>query len=254
VGRKKTKPSLTRRLHRTIGATAALFVLLMVLSGLALNHTDGLGLDKTHLSPAFLLEWYGLGTPDDIRNYRAGDHWLSVAGSQLFLDGRAVAGPKGVVGASSSEGFVVVAGRFELVLFDPAGLLIEKISWEHPEPIDSIGSGVDEAIIVSSNGKLWQADAQLLGWTQPAAANGQASWSTPQKPPKAILDSVTDQYRGSGLSLERVLLDLHSGRIFGSAGTLLYDLLALAVGFLAISGLIVWASGRKNGKARHSKR
>ena len=56
------------------------------------------------------------------------------------------------------------------------------------------------------------------------------------------------------MSLERLLLDLHSGRFFGSAGVLVYDVLALAIGFLAISGLILWIRGRRNGTNRLSKR
>jgi len=47
-----------------------------------------------------------------------------------------------------------------------------------------------------------------------------------------------------------VLLDLHSGRIFGPVGVLVYDLLALTLGFLAISGLVLWFRGRRNGKSK----
>jgi len=47
--------------------------------------------------------------------------------------------------------------------------------------------------------------------------------------------------------MERLLLDFHSGRIFGPVGVLVYDLLALAVGFMAISGLVLWFRGRRNG-------
>ncbi len=50
--------------------------------------------------------------------------------------------------------------------------------------------------------------------------------------------------------MERVLLDLHSGRIFGPVGVLVYDLLALALGFLSISGLLLWFRGRRNGKRK----
>jgi uncharacterized iron-regulated membrane protein len=50
--------------------------------------------------------------------------------------------------------------------------------------------------------------------------------------------------------MERLILDLHSGRIFGPVGILIYDLLAVIVGFLAISGVIFWFRGRRNGKRR----
>ena len=59
--------------------------------------------------------------------------------------------------------------------------------------------------------------------------------------------NILRQYRGHGLSLERLLLDFHSGRIFGPAGVVIYDLLALVLGFLAISGLVLFLRGRRNG-------
>jgi len=63
-----------------------------------------------------------------------------------------------------------------------------------------------------------------------------------------LIQTITQQYRGEGLSVERVLLDFHSGHIFGPMGVFIYDLLAVAVGFLSISGLVLWIRGRRNGK------
>ncbi len=68
-----------------------------------------------------------------------------------------------------------------------------------------------------------------------------------------LQQAITRVYRGEGLSLERLLLDLHSGRIFGSIGVLVYDLLALALGFLSISGLVLWFRSRRNGKVQIKK-
>lgn len=45
------------------------------------------------------------------------------------------------------------------------------------------------------------------------------------------------------LNWERVLLDVHAGRLFGIGGTVLNDLAALALVYLLISGLITWRRG-----------
>jgi uncharacterized iron-regulated membrane protein len=42
------------------------------------------------------------------------------------------------------------------------------------------------------------------------------------------------------LPLERVLLDVHSGRIFGRYGPLAMDLAALALAVLALSGIWIY--------------
>ena len=66
--------------------------------------------------------------------------------------------------------------------------------------------------------------------------------------------AIGDAYSGSPLSYERVLLDLHSGRIFGRVGVLVVDAAAVALLLLALSGFYMWfkfkrgvPSGRRPG-------
>ena len=250
--RKKRSTSATRRLHRSVGAGAALFVVFMVLSGLAINHSNGLGLDQRHVSQPFLLSWYGLGVPETIQSYRAGDDWVSFAGSQLYLNDKPVSTVSGGVGAVFNGDMLIAAGSDELLLLNPDGELIERLPWGPPgsEPIESIGILASEIVVVKSASQLWLADAQLLNWQQADHSVADPQWSFSGLVPDALQQSITKHYRGDGLSLERLLLDFHSGRIFGSLGVLVYDLLALAVGFLAISGLVLWLRGRQNGKRK----
>lgn len=247
--RKKTRPSATRRMHRSLGAGAAAFVIFMVLSGLAINHSTGLGLDQHHVSQPFLLRWYGLKGPDQIRSFPVGDNWVSLAGSQLYFNDRAISSITGGVGAVWGGDILVVAGDEELLLLDPDGNLVERIPWGSigEAPIKSIGLLKDESVIVRTEHHTWVADAQLLNWQQAGDAPTTPLWSSASPAPEPLQETITHQYRGDGLSLERVLLDFHSGRIFGFIGVIVYDLLALAVGFLAISGLIFWLRGRRNG-------
>jgi len=237
-----------------MGASAAVFIIFMVFSGLAINHANTLGLDRSHVSRSFLLDWYGLGEPETINSFSIDENWLSFAGSQVYLDGQQVSTLSGGVGAVFNGDMLIVAGSDELLLLDREGGLIERLPWEQSVSIESIGLLGDGSVSVKSGDRLWLADAQLLQWQSVNKATVTPTWSVPTSAPGAIHLAITQQYRGAGLSLERLLLDLHSGRFFGSAGVLIYDLLALAIGFLAISGLILWARGRRNGKNRLSKR
>jgi hypothetical protein len=250
VARKKKKASTMRRLHRTFGAGAALFIILMVLSGIAINHSGGLGLDKRHLSQPFLLSWYGLDGPEQIHSFAVGNDWLSFAGSQLYLNDMPVETISNGVGAVVIGDLLVAAGSDELLLLNQAGQLIERSPWGPPgaDVIESIGVFADGAVVVQSASQLWVTDAELLNWQPAEKTNIATRWSSPEPVPLNLHEAITQQYRGNGPSLERVLLDVHSGRIFGSIGILVYDLLALAVGFLAISGVILWWRGRRNGK------
>ena len=245
-----------RRLHRSFGAFAVVFVLFMVLSGLALNHSNDLGLDQRKASQSFLLGWYGLGKPSSIQSYAMDGEWLSFAGSQLYLNDKPVATIQGGVGAVSNGDLYIAAGSDELLLLDHEGSLVERIAWVSisKAPIEAIGLRANRLVAVKTADQVWLADANLLTWQPDEGSLASPQWSFSEPAPDAIQVSITSLYRGEGLSLERVLLDLHSGRIFGSIGVLIYDLLALALGFLSISGLVLWFRSRRNGKGKKRKK
>jgi hypothetical protein len=250
MARKKKPASTTRRLHRSLGAGAALFIIFMAMSGMAINHSNGMGLDQRHVSQPFLLSWYGLDEPEQITSFAVGNEWLSFAGSALYLNGQPISSISNGMGAVSSNGLLIAAGRDELLLLDPAGQLVERQTWSPPgaTPIQSIGLLPDGIVVVKSGNRQWLADADLLNWHQAEDTAGQVAWSASETAPELVREAIIRQYRGEGPSVERLLLDFHSGRIFGPLGVFVYDLLALAVLFLAISGLLFWLRGLRNGK------
>jgi hypothetical protein len=252
MARRKLKASVLRRLHRSIGAAAAVFVLFIVMSGIAINHSNDLGLDRKHVSQPFLLDWYGLSAPARLVSFDCGDAWLSFAGSQLYLDEKPVATVSGGVGAVSSGELLIAAGADELLLLDHDGNLVERQPWAGVDaaPVESIGLDANNGVLVKSGGRVWTADAELLGWRLADTATVTASWATPAPANADLQQAIAQAYRGQGPSLEQFLLDLHSGRFFGTAGVIVYDLLALALGFLALSGLMLWWRGRRNGKSK----
>lgn len=253
--RNNHKKSLTRRLHRWIGAGASLFVIFMVLSGVLINHSGGFSLDQKQVSHPALLNWYGLTGPARVQSYSAAGHWLSVAGSQLYLDGLYVAPVTGAVGAVFSGEMFLFAAEKEVLLIDGLGRLIERQDWNPPggHTADAIGLLDNKEVVISSGGVLWLADAGFLNWHPPADPLAEPQWSQTGDTPEDMLGAIKQHYRGTGLSVERVLIDLHSGRILGDAGILLYDLLAMLVGFLALSGLVMWVRISRKSSGKHAK-
>jgi hypothetical protein len=228
----------------------------MVLSGLLLNHSHSMGLDQRHVSQPFLLGWYGLGEPESFRSFAVGSDWLSFAGSQLYLNDGMVASISNGVGAVRNGDVLIAASKDELLLLDGAGNLIERQPWGPPGAgrIDSLGQLENGAVVVKAAQQLWLADAEILKWQRSEGFNSTPSWSSAGTAPETLRQAIIRQYRGNGLSLEQILLDFHSGRIFGSAGVIVYDILALAVGFLAISGLVLWLRSRRNGNRNGSRK
>jgi hypothetical protein len=254
MARNRRPASKERRLHRAFGAGAAIFIIFMVISGLIINHSNQLGLDQRHVSQPFLLSWYGLGKPENIDSFAVDNQWLSFAGSQLYLNENPVTNVSGGLGAVSSGDLLIAAGRDEILLMYDDGRLIERLPWEHPdnEPIEALGLTENGHVVVKSRDQVWLADSQLLGWKLADESGVNSQWSFSKPAPTALLEAINRNYRGDGPSLERLLLDIHSGRIFGTMGMIVYDLLALIFAFLAISGLVLWFRGRRNGKRSSS--
>ena len=166
------------------------------------------------------------------------------------MESTSVTSVSDVIGAVAFESLVVVAASNEWLLLDSSGQLIERQPWtEQVEGnIDAIGTLPDGRVVLKTGDRHWQADAELISF-QPLDGSAElATWSKSEAAPAQLIESINQAYRGEGPSLERLILDLHSGRFFGPIGVLIYDLLAIALGFLAISGIVLWSRSRRNGR------
>ena len=84
-----------------------------------------------------------------------------------------------------------------------------------------------------------------IGSFEPAAGTDDIEWSKASDVPPALLESLRLLYRGRGLTIERVVADIHSGRIVGLAGPYFMDLVAILLIVLGISGLVIWLRPRR---------
>ncbi|MBQ13009.1 MAG: hypothetical protein CMQ17_01195, partial [Gammaproteobacteria bacterium] len=62
--------------------------------------------------------------------------------------------------------------------------------------------------------------------------------------PEGLEAAIREHYRSTLLSVERLVLDLHSGRIFGAAGALLVDIMAVLFMLMAATGVWIWLRRR----------
>ena len=101
------------------------------------------------------------------------------------------------------------------------------------------GDPANRVLLRSSDG-LYRADPALLSWDRVADDPDPIRWAKPAATDEAMLATLRADYLGSILSLERVLLDLHSGRILGRFGPWLMDLAAVLLLVLAVTGIWLW--------------
>ncbi len=228
-----------RHWHARAGVIAALFLLFLAVSGFALNHTDALSLAKRDIKAAWLMHWYGLKSTVPTQGYFFKEGYLAAADGRWVMGGHLLreGADQPPIGAVSWAETRAIASAEALYLYTPEGQLIDKISsTELPsKPIKQLGLAGDKLVLDTAHGSFVSSDA--LAWLP---YNGeQTIWSSLKALPSAELSGVKKAFAPS-LPLERIILDLHSGRIFGRYGPLLMDLAALVLIVLSLSGVWIY--------------
>ncbi|HEX7031282.1 MAG TPA: PepSY-associated TM helix domain-containing protein [Gammaproteobacteria bacterium] len=227
--------------HRYAGLAAALLAIWLAATGIVLNHTEDLDLSEAFVQQEWLLGLYNIEAPQHLEGLRAGGHWLTQSGARLYLDANFIGTGHAVDAATTAFG-IVVALPHSLRLYLPDATLIEEIPFTASKaPIDGLGTSSD-GIVIISGGKRFLADGDFTQFellSQKAADPATPSRTTSPLPPDLAQRIASDILHHS-LTWERVLLDLHAGRIFGKAGAWLADLAGVLLLLLAVSGVMVW--------------
>lgn len=241
-----------RRGHRWVGLSVVVFVLFLAISGVTLNHASDLGLDRRYVGWSWLLDAYGIQAPAPSASYGDGGHRVTLLGERLYLDGLDTGQRLSMLtGLIAVDQLVLATAEQGAHLFTSSGELVESIDLQAglPGPIERLGR-VDGLAIIQSNGQLFRSDAEFAGFEPwEISPSTETSWSVPTPPDAAELAALDEAWRGRGLTVERMVLDLHSGRIFDLPGVLLMDLVALCMIVLGLSGLLLSNSRyrRQNG-------
>ncbi len=232
--------------HKRIGITAALFVILLAATGLALNHTERLELDQKFIGSSTLLDLYNISLPDNPVSFATENHRISLLGNRLYFDDQELEDQADqLLGAVEIKDSIVVATSAGILLFDQDGELIEKLSGAEgvPAGMQKIGLSPENDLVVQAAHGAYLADLGSLSWDEKPIA--ETVWSESSVIQESLKTSLSKAYRGKGLSIERVLLDLHSGRILGSFGVFLMDAAAILFIILAITGVWMWSRVRR---------
>ncbi len=229
------------RWHRRLGIVTALLVLLLSTSGLFLNHTEQFKLDRRYIHNELLLSWYNIRPPQNPVSFHHGQDWVTRIGDRLYFNDQELEQRSEVLwGIAVQQEMIVLALKDKLLLLSMDGRQIEKLDGYDGVPGGMTAIGVneyDELVIRAAHGD-YLVDLNALAWQDYDEIAAQ--WSQPGVLPTELEQDLLYLYRGKGLSLERLLLDLHSGRLLGNAGVYIVDVAALLFIFLALSGSWMW--------------
>lgn len=232
-----------RRWHRPLGLLSALPVIVLCVTGVLINHADGLALSR-HTVPAWLATAYG--------HEPASPAWISILDERalvqgndvLILDGKVIApcvAPfLGVI--ELAQGWVAGCNGALVMIWSRASAVeVIDSSWDIPA-FDRMGLS-DRGIVIAGADGQHRVDPDTLQF--PAVSEDVTITALPEKQPLADdrYDEFADALVPDAFSWQRVLLDIHAFRFLGPAGPWVLDFASLALLVLLLTGLVMWWQG-----------
>ncbi|VAW58027.1 hypothetical protein MNBD_GAMMA11-2473 [hydrothermal vent metagenome] len=229
--------------HRRLGLLLVAFIIMLAVTGIMLNHTDDLQLSHHRVNNALVLSLYEINPGQPPISYRTKQHVISQWDHQIYFDNRKLLNDSQQLrGVINTADIIIAVLSQDVLLLSPEGQLIDRYAMDHTlekqTEIEHIGLFQNQVIIKMMDQSLWQADEDIINWQVTGLKH--IEWAAPVQLSSALEEQLLKQYRGEGLPLERIVLDIHSGRIFGIIGVYLMDIAALIMIFLSLSGLWMW--------------
>jgi hypothetical protein len=235
-----------REWHRKLGIVAAFFIIFLSLSGMALNHTTALSLAHQPISNTWLLNHYGIAPPSDVRFYAKKS--LKVTNNILWLNDKLLLeSSEDIIAASvisssqnPSSQSILAVNKSQIYLFNMHGDLIDQLGEELGVPQNISALSVSKhKIIIRAGAGYFQTTTDFIEWINVNYV-AEPNWVMPVEASKTDKAKVELTYRSQFLTLERIILDAHSGRILGLFGVLFMDAVAVLLILLSLSGLYIW--------------
>ncbi len=204
---KRKLSSFLKRWHRRIGIVSALFVVLLSLTGLPLLFSGPLGLDQKTMGGAIISGIYH----------------------------QAPKTPPVGIKLDDGQWVIMLDGLVYIGNADPIALAPPLVTAKKEDRFISVAN-TNETLLALHDGRLVE------------RMNGvEFTGRTPSPLPKAVKQAVIQRYAGRGMAVSRILLDIHTGRFIGKAGTVLMAVASMLFLLLSLSGIYLWLR-KPNGK------
>ncbi len=234
--------------HRYMGVSAALFTLIIAITGILLNHTEDFQLDSQDIKSDWILDWYGIEAPKELLSFPCGKRHITLMGEHLYLNRKEIDGDyQQLVGAVCQDERLIVATSHSILLLTPRGELIEQLKESDgvPAGVRAIGVDAHGQVVVQGSHDIYQPQQDFIRWKRWEEDPETITWTMTSELDPVVKAALRQHFRTEVLPVERVILDLHSGRFFGRLGPWAFDIAALLLILLSLTGTWIWLKRRR---------
>lgn len=209
---------------------------MLSVTGIALNHTEELAMDEKFVTSKWLNQWYGIKPPQIETAFKVEQHWVIQAGGSIYFANQQIDDGQ-LLGAVKAEFGFAVATQQKILLLDAEQNLIDILPFSQPA---QKAYGKSNALQIEfANNQYSQPNDD---WTelQPIENISLKVLKPVENYPDSLQQQIDLITYSKGITLERLMLDLHSGRFFGSYGHWVVDGFAIIFLVLSLTGFVLY--------------
>lgn len=248
----KTKTFL-RLLHKYVGFIFSFFILILIVTGIMLLYPKYFGLDSTYLSSTYILKKYKMLSIEDVKNLGKSEDEIILLDKNLyyketFIDRFEQNIKNAYYNKESNILTVVLEKKVYLYFLEEFENKIEVIDIQEKEFNDEIlevGEAETKNIIFKTKNNVFTiANKEIVK----AKNVREVDWFKKNSLDPIVAKSYLEIYQGKGVSLHRVITEVHNGKIMGSFFTYILFLSSISLLFLIFSSFFFGINFKKEKK------
>ena len=245
-----------RKLHKYLGFAFSLFILHLTVTGILLTYPKTFNIEETHVSNFFILKKYNMDTHREVYGLSNIEDEVVIIKNNIYVNSKFVdkfsdeiinilyqKKEKRIITLSKS-----IIGIYFFENIDGEFEINDIVILENAKKIKYLGLNSKGDIVFLKNDTEYYKldDDNLLRLADEKDKN--IKWSNISKIDKKLAKYYLKIHQGKGVSLTRILTELHNGKFFGSIFTLILFFSSLSLIFLTLSSFIFATNIFKNKK------
>ena len=245
-----------RKLHKYLGFTFSLFILHLTVTGILLTYPKTFNIEETYISNFFILKKYNMNTHREVYGLSNIKDEVIIIKNNIYLNGKFVDKFSNqiinILYQKKKNRIVVLSestiGIYLLENIDGELEINDIISFENTKKVQYLGLNLsDDIVFLKNDNEYYKLDnSYLLKLTN--EKNKKIHLSEVSMINKKLATYYLNIHQGKGVSLTRILTELHNGKFFGSIFTLVLFFSSLSLIFLTLSSFIFATNIFKNKK------
>ena len=245
-----------RKLHKYLGFAFSLFILHLTVTGILLIYPKTFNIEDTYISNFFILKKYNMDTYREVYGLKDIEDEVVIIKNNIYINSKFVDKFKDdIISAlyQKKKKKIIILSESTLAIYlfediDGELEINDIISLENTKKIKYLGLNLSDNIIFLKNDNEYYNfdDNYLLKLVN--VKDKDIKWSNISKTDKKLAKYYLNIHQGKGVSLTRILTELHNGKFFGSIFTLILFFSSLSLIFLTLSSFIFATNIFKNKK------